>query len=419
MILCTMANTAADKLPGVVIYVGDDDDFRSEEYDALFGDGKFELKVLTVCRDVWTCIFTHCDILTMARTISTCKGLWLRYKDSPLVEKWKFYLTKGPVSLGGSTLFLRMPDSLQDFVLTANTLPERVEKNISDAAGKNRRGKMERRDPIIRTFMTEAERILRKAVGERGLIEAARSGEESIVKIYLTRRVFTPWAIYSASRFGHQSIVSTLLYWLAREDPRQPPEIRGLAVFGAMVRDWIAGKDISASVPEHLPFYGFAGLAAENGEFEALEFILYFQKAKMDNHLKIYGSAAKGGRIDVIEWLQKNVNNPYVDNIGQSAAAAGQIHVIDWVMKSRYKTFIVGDKLMHAAATNGCSPSLIFVMEFYWEFYRVSEESAGQAAINGHLEFLQCAQWYSDLNVGRCRKLAARHHHDNVVKGLN
>lgn len=430
MILCSMGGNISivapsEQVPQVSLYTYDDSELRSDEFEALFGDGRIEPKMLTVGRDVWNKIFAHCDALMIVRTISTCKGLWLRFKDSPQIEKWKLYLSKDAVCVRDSTLFVKVPEVLPDFVCTVNALPGQIEKNINATTGEKQVKMITRRTLMINTFMTGAEHILRKAVQAEGLIEAAKCGEESIVCIYLSRGVFTPWAIYSAARFDHQSIALALLRWLAHENPQQPPEILNLPVFGSMVRDWIAGKDINTIKSDlgftgeyQLPVYGFAEFAAENGDIEALEFLLYFQKTKLDNHRKIYASAAKGGHINVIEWLRKNVNNPYIYDIVPPAATTGQIHVIVWAMNNLYQHLLGRDKIIRAAAINGCSLSLIFIMEFYSGWCQVSEESADQAAVHGHLEFLQCAQWYGELDVGRCKKLAQRHYKFNIVEGL-
>ncbi|UPR01499.1 ankyrin repeat domain-containing protein [Chloropicon primus] len=134
---------------------------------------------------------------------------------------------------------------------------------------------------------------------------------------------------------------------------------------------------------------------------------------KRDNHgVVAVGGAAKGGHLDVVQWLQSQHSLcPWKEETCSEAAAGGQLHVLQW-LRSQDPPCPWSDKTCAAAASGG----QLHVLQWLrsqdppcpWD-----DETCSDAAQGGHLEVLKWARSQNppcEWDEGTCGWAAWRGH---------
>jgi len=130
--------------------------------------------------------------------------------------------------------------------------------------------------------------------------------------------------------------------------------------------------------------------AARHGRINVLELLYVYRKndpyeKRISNwHSALYESAAEGGHIEVLDWLdERGLDGILQANAGASAAANGHLNVLLWIKSKGYS---MSTDICSYAAKGGHLSILIWLVENGCVFDSFTFTMAAQ---NGHLEIVK------------------------------
>ena len=158
---------------------------------------------------------------------------------------------------------------------------------------------------------------------------------------------------------------------------------------------------------DFVSYQEFVKFAARQGYLDLLDSDLV-EKPK-DVRGIINKNAARGGHIEILQWLVKrDIFNK--NNICTSAAKTGQIHVIEWA-RSNVLNCKWNSETCNAAAKGGHINTIIWLMSNGCNFYTYG--ICTMAAKKGHLNILDAWSEYCDNGIFR---LAILHGHFHILE---
>ena len=151
-------------------------------------------------------------------------------------------------------------------------------------------------------------------LAEDKLVAAAAIGDISLVKLFIRYASHKIWALYAASRWDRQEVVTYL-----REVPHTGTQamIQHAIDYGFAVRN-----NLSCDMPVHV-------IISQGCRFGDLEAV-----ARCEFHYYTNGfrTAAKHGHTNILEWGASHSLTYILESL-EAAAVAGQLHVFEWAFE--------------------------------------------------------------------------------------